>query len=74
MSMVASLLDSLGSLHVASVSEQIMISSILLFSTWSFQREDRKVAVFHTRGKLFSSWVWMSRARMILVVVMEGMY
>ena len=71
--MVASLLDSLRSLQEASISDRILINSILFFSIRSCQREDRKVAVVHTRGNWFSSWVWKSRVRM-LVVVMEGMY
>ena len=63
--MVATLLDSLNSLQDASISDRILIISTLFLSTRSCQRLERKLAVFQTRGKKFSSGVWKSKVRML---------
>ena len=50
-------LDSLRSLHFASMSARILTSSTLFFSVLRVQSEERKTAELQTRGKWFSSLV-----------------
>ena len=59
-------LDSLRSLHLASISARILISSTFFFSTPRFQIENRNTAVIHTIGKWCSSS--MSNSRVIRFV------
>ena len=54
-------LDSLRSLHLASISARILISSTFFFSTLRFQIENRNTAVIHTSGKWCSSSMSKSR-------------
>ena len=63
--MVATLLDSLNSVQDASISDRIFIISTLFFSTRSCHRLEKKLVVFQTRGKKFSSGVWKSKVRML---------
>ena len=66
-------LDFLRSVQLASSSDLIFISSTRFFSVLSCQTVDRKLAVVQTMGKRYSSSIWKSSVR-IMLVVRFGMY